>query len=79
MQITIDPELRRRAERQAEKQGIPFAEFVRRAIARDLGPEPKSQSMADFFDLGSSKERTNIAKDHKRLIAEAIAAGRRRA
>ena len=41
-QITMDPEMQRRAHAKAAELGISFAEYVRRVIANDLGePKPK--------------------------------------
>jgi hypothetical protein len=71
-QITLDPELQRRAHARAAELGISFAEYVRRVLADDLG-EPKP--MADIslvFDLGASAEPTDIARDKDKLIGEAI-------
>ena len=36
-QITMDPEMQRRAHAKAAELGISFAEYVRRVIAQDLG------------------------------------------
>jgi hypothetical protein len=39
-QITMDPELQRRAHAKAAELGLSFAEYVRRLVAHDLG-EPR--------------------------------------
>lgn len=75
MQVTIDPELRRRAARKAERQGISVAEYIRRTIAKDLGVAPVSPPVSSIFDLGRTGSR--IAQDKDRMIAEAIASARR--
>jgi len=36
-QITLDPELQRRARKRASDLGISLAEYFRRLVARDLG------------------------------------------
>ena len=42
-QITMDPEMQRRAQAKAAELGISFAEYVRRVIAQDLGEaKPKA-------------------------------------
>jgi hypothetical protein len=70
-QITMDPELQRRARKKAAELGMSFAEYVRRAIARDLG-EPKAQAdISVIFDLGASAEPTNIARDKDKLLGDA--------
>ena len=76
MQITIDPELRSRAARKAERQGISIAEYVRRAIAKDLGAIPEPPPVSAIFDLGRTD--SNIARDKDRMIAEAFEAEHRR-
>jgi hypothetical protein len=71
-QITMDPEMQRRAQAKAAELGISFAEYVRRVIARDLGePKPKGD-ISILFDLGASGEPTNIARDKDRLLGEAV-------
>jgi hypothetical protein len=71
-QITLDPELRRRAHAKAVELGISFAEYVRRLVAHDLGePKPKAD-ISLLFDLGASYEATDIGHDKDRLIGEAF-------
>jgi hypothetical protein len=70
-QITIDPELQRRAQAKAAELGISFAEYVRRLLASDLGePKPKADISA-LFDLGASREPTDIARDKHKMLDEA--------
>jgi hypothetical protein len=75
-QITLDPEIQRRARRRASDLGISLAEYVRRVVARDLGGTTAPVDPSVVFDLGSSGG-SNIAKDKDAMIAEAFAAGRR--
>jgi hypothetical protein len=71
-QITMDPELQRRARKKAAELGMSFAEYVRRVVARDLGePNPKAD-VSIIFDLGASEEPTDIARDKDRLLGEAV-------
>jgi len=71
-QITMDPELQRRAQARAAELGISFAEYVRRLVASDLGePKPKAD-ISMIFDLGASEEPTNIARDKDKMIGEAV-------
>lgn len=74
MQITIDPKLRGRVQRRAESLGLPIAEYVRSALEKDLGEEPPQAPVSEIFDLGRSKEPTDISKNKHRMIGDAIAA-----
>ena len=71
-QVTLEPELQRRARRKAAELGISFAEYVRRVVANDLGRQPKQADVTALFDLGASDSPTDIARDKDRLIAEAV-------
>jgi hypothetical protein len=71
-QITLDPELQRRAHARAAELGISFAEYVRRLLANDLGePRPKAD-ISMVFDLVDEGPRTNIARDKDKMIGEAV-------
>jgi hypothetical protein len=72
-QITMDPELRRRAQAKAAELGISFAEYIRRLVAGDLGEPKKSKpDISTLFDLGASKEPTDIARDKDKMIGQAV-------
>jgi hypothetical protein len=63
-QISLDAEEHRRAKRRAAELDISLAEYVRRAVSRELAsekPHPKSDISA-IIALGSSAEPTNIAR-----------------
>jgi hypothetical protein len=71
-QITMDPELQRRAHAKAAELGISFAEYVRRLVADDLGQQKLAKpDISLVFDLGASQEPTDIASDKHRMIDEA--------
>jgi hypothetical protein len=71
-QITMDPEMQRRAHAKAAELGISFAEYVRRLVASDLGePKPKVD-ISVIFDLGASDVPTNIARDKHKMIGDAL-------
>jgi hypothetical protein len=72
-QITLYPELLRRARRKAADAGISFAEYVRRLIAQDLGEPTAPADPSAVFNLGDSGG-TDIARDKERLVAEAAEA-----
>jgi hypothetical protein len=70
-QITLDPEMQRRAQAKAAELGISFAEYVRRLLADDLGARKPKADISILFDLGASSEPTNIARDKDAMIGEA--------
>ena len=71
-QITMDPELQRRAHAKAAELGLSFAEYVRRLVAHDLA-EPKCEAdVSLLFDLGVSSEPTDVARDKDQMIGEAV-------
>ena len=71
-QITMDPELQRRAHAKAAELGISFAEYVRRLVADDLGKHKRKVDVSVVFDLGSSDEPTDIARDKDKMLGEAV-------
>ncbi len=75
-QITLDPEIQRRARRRAGDLGISFAEHVRRLVQRDLGSSPAKVDPALVFDLGRSRG-SDVGKHKDAMIAEAMASVRR--
>jgi hypothetical protein len=71
-QITINPEMQRRAQAKAAELGISFAEYVRRLLADDLGtPKPKPD-ISILFDLVDEGPVTDIARDKDKMIGEAM-------
>ncbi len=71
-QVSLDPELQRKARQRAAQLGVSFAEYVRRVVARDLsGPRPPRGPDA-VFDLGTS-QGADIARDKDQMIGEAAA------
>jgi hypothetical protein len=75
-QITLDAEAHRRAKRRAVELGISFAEYVRRALDRDLG-EPTHRAdpsqIFDLFDSGGS----DVAREKDRYVDAAARTVRR--
>jgi hypothetical protein len=71
-QITMDPEMQRRAHAKAAELGISFAEYVRRLVAQDLGEAKPKADVSIIFDLGASDEPTDIARDKDKLIGDAV-------
>jgi hypothetical protein len=78
-QITMDPELQRRAHAKAAELGLSFAEYVRRLVAHDLGEAKRSADISLLFDLGASREPTDIARDKDEMLADAWAEHRKTA
>jgi len=72
-QITLEPEIHRRARQRASELGVSLAEYFRRLVRRDLGTQARKADVTCIFDLGSSGG-SNIAKHKDRMIAEAFAA-----
>ena len=71
-QVTLDPEMQRRAQAKAADLGISFAEYVRRLVASDLGePKPRTD-ISIIFDLVDEGPATNIARDKDKMIGEAV-------
>ena len=71
-QITMDPEVQRRAHAKAEALGMSFAEYVRRLVHQDLGEVREKVDVSVVFDLGASAEPTNVARDKDKLIGDAV-------
>jgi hypothetical protein len=73
-QISMPPQLKRRAKARAAQQGISLSEYLRRLIAQDLGPpEPRRKpDISILFDLCDSGEPTNIARDKDKMLGEAV-------
>ena len=71
-QITLDPDMQRRAQAKAAELGISFAEYVRRLVADDLGAPRSKPDISIMFDLGASAEPTDIARDKDEMIGQAF-------
>jgi hypothetical protein len=76
-QITLDPELQRRARRRASERGLSFAEYVRRLVAADLGPKRRRRNVEAVIALGAS-EGSDVARDKGAMIGAAVEAEARR-
>lgn len=74
-QITLDPELHRRARERAAELGVSLAEYIRRLVARDLQGPSARLDVSAVFDLGDSRS-AGLApiEDWDRAVAEAIEA-----
>jgi hypothetical protein len=71
-QITLGPELQRRAQAKAAELGISFAEYMRRLVAQDLGaPKPKVD-ISIVFDLIDEGPPTDISRDKDKMIGDAL-------
>ncbi len=68
----MDPAVQRRAKAKAEELGISFAEYVRRAVLNELGESRRRADISLIFNLGSSREPTNIARDKHKMLDEAV-------
>jgi hypothetical protein len=71
IQISIEPDLARRARTRASRLGISLAETICRLIREDVrGDQPKAD-ISQIIGLGDSGG-TNIARDKKRLWAKPL-------
>ena len=70
-QITMTPELGRRARRRAAELGVSFAEYIRRVVRNDLGETSPKPDVSVLFDLVPDGPPTDIARDKDRMIAKA--------
>jgi len=75
-QVSLDPELQRKARRRAAELGVSFAEYVRGVLARDLGPSRPSSDPSAVFDLGSSGG-ADVAREKDDMVGAAVARLRR--
>jgi hypothetical protein len=71
-QITLDPEMQRRAQAKAAELGISFAEYVRRLVADDLGERRAEADVREVFDLGRSSTPGDISRNKDQMIGEAV-------
>jgi hypothetical protein len=76
-QITLDPEIQRRAKKRAGDLGVSLAEYIRRLVARDLGASKTGADPTAIFDLFASGG-SDIARHKDAMIADAFAAGQRK-
>jgi hypothetical protein len=70
-QITLDPEMQRRARQRANDLGISLAEYMRRLVERDLGAPKAKVDPSVIFDLFNSGG-SNIARDKHEMIDRAL-------
>ena len=77
-QVTLEPEIQRRARQRAQDLGVSLAEYVRRLVANDLGRPPMKANPRSIFDLGTSGG-SNIARDKNAMIAQASLSSRKKA
>lgn len=76
-QISLSAEVHTRVRERAAELGISLAEYIRRLVDRDLSQPPRKTDRSVVFDLGAS-QRTDIASEKTRMVAEAIGADKRR-
>lgn len=74
-QITLEPEIQRRARQRAGDLGVSLAEYIRRLVARDLGGSQATRSPVAVFDLGASGG-SDVARNKNAMVSEAFASGR---
>jgi hypothetical protein len=72
MQITIEPDLRLKVEKRAQRQGISLAEVVRQALQKEVGIAKPQADVSVIFDLGRSAVPTNIVRDKNKMLEQAL-------
>ena len=72
IQITLEPEIQRRARQRARDLGLSLAEYVRRILERDLDRQKAGTSPIPVFDLGSSR-LSDVATNKDCMLARAFA------
>jgi hypothetical protein len=76
-QVSIDPELHRKAKERAADLGISLAEYLRRLLAKDLeGPEGSADPTI-VFNVGNSGG-SDVASQKDRYVSEAVDVDRAR-
>jgi len=70
-QITLDPEIHRRATQRASQLRISLSAYVRRLLARDLDQPKSSTDPSKVFNLGRSRG-SDIARNRDAMLAEAF-------
>jgi len=71
-EITLDPELLRRALRRAAALGISLPEYIERLLAYDLDTPKHKGDISLLFNLVDEGPRTNIARGKDKMIGEAV-------
>jgi hypothetical protein len=63
-QVTLNPDMHRRAKRRAAERGVSFAEYIRQVVDRDLGEQPKTDisAISGLFESGRSDISSNVDK-----------------
>jgi hypothetical protein len=72
-QITLDPELHRRARQRAAELRVSLAEYLRCLVARDLEAPDRKADPSLVFDLGDSAG-SDVARDKDAMLGDAFAA-----
>lgn len=62
VQISLEPEMQKRARERAAELGVSFAEYVRRLLSRDLGEPGPTGDPRVVFNLGRSSG-SDVARD----------------
>lgn len=76
-QITLTPELHRKARTRAAQLGVSLAEYIRGLVAADLGEPDRVAEPSLVFGLGDSGG-SDVARHKDAMVAEAITAAKAR-
>jgi hypothetical protein len=72
-QISLDPEVQKRARERAAHLGISFAEYIRRLVIRDLGEREARTDPSAVFNLGNSGG-SDVARNKDAMVGNAVEA-----
>jgi hypothetical protein len=71
-QITLEPELQKKARNRAAQLGISMAEYIRRLVRKDVGDPTPAVDVTAIFDLGESAG-SDVSREKDKYLAAAIA------
>jgi len=71
-QVTLDPDLLKKAKRRAAELGVSLAEYLRTLVADDLARPRTPVDPASVFDLGDSGGG-DVVREKDRYVGEAMA------
>lgn len=70
-QLILDSEAHRLARQRAAELGISLSEYIRRLVAKDLGPQGIPTDISSIFGIGSSGG-SDVARHKEEYIAESV-------
>jgi hypothetical protein len=71
-QVSLDPEMQRRARERAAQLGVSLAEYIRRLVSRDLDAPDRTADPSVVFNLGNSGV-SDVAREKDDMLGRAVA------